>query len=43
VMEKFAVLGAEPYDTTPQEFTAILHSDIKKWAAVVKSSGATAD
>lgn len=43
VMEKFAVLGAEPYDTTPQEFTAILQADIKKWAVVVKSSGATAD
>ena len=43
VIERFAVLGAEPYDTTPQEFTAILHSDIQKWAAVVKSSGATAD
>ena len=43
VMEKFAVLGAEPYDTTPQEFTAILHANIKKWAVVVKSSGATAD
>lgn len=43
VLEKFALLGAEPYDTTPQEFTAMLHSDIQKWAVVVKSSGATAD
>ena len=43
VLEKFALLGAEPYDTTPQEFTDILHSDIQKWAVVVKSSGATAD
>ena len=42
-MDKFAVLGAEPYETTPQEFTAILHADIIKWAAVVKTSGATAD
>ena len=42
-MEKFAALGAEPYETTPQEFTAILHADIAKWAAVVKTSGATAD
>jgi tripartite-type tricarboxylate transporter receptor subunit TctC len=42
-MEKFALLGAEPYETTPQEFTAMLHTDIQKWAAVVKSSGATAD
>ena len=42
-MDKFAVLGAEPYETTPQEFTSILHADIVKWAAVVKTSGATAD
>ena len=42
-MDKFAVLGAEPYETTPQEFTAILRADILKWATVVKSSGASAD
>ena len=42
-IDKFAVLGAEPYETTPQELTAILHTDIEKWAAVVKTSGATAD
>lgn len=43
VLEKFAAIGAEPFETTPQEFQAMLHSDIKTWAAVVKSSGATAD
>ncbi len=43
VLEKFATLGAEPFDTRPEEFAAILHADIQKWAAVVKSSGATAD
>jgi tripartite-type tricarboxylate transporter receptor subunit TctC len=42
-VEKFAALGAEPYDTKPEEFAAILHADVKKWAEVVKSSGATAD
>ena len=42
-MDKFATLGAEPFDSTPQEFAAMLHADIAKWAAVVKSSGATAD
>jgi tripartite-type tricarboxylate transporter receptor subunit TctC len=41
--EKFAALGAEPYESTPQAFAAVLHADIQKWAAVVKSSGATAD
>lgn len=42
-IDKFAVLGAEPFETTPQEFTAILRADILKWAVVVKSSGASAD
>jgi tripartite-type tricarboxylate transporter receptor subunit TctC len=42
-VDRFAVLGAEVYETTPQEFAAVLHADIQKWAAVVKSSGATAD
>jgi len=40
---KFAALGAEPYESTPQAFGAVLHADIQRWAAVVKSSGATAD
>ncbi len=43
LVDKFAALGAEPFETTPQEFQAMLHADIKTWAAVVKSSGATAD
>jgi tripartite-type tricarboxylate transporter receptor subunit TctC len=42
-LDRFALLGAEPYETTPEEFTALLHADIQKWAAVVKSSGATVD
>lgn len=42
-VERFAALGAEVYLTTPQEFSAVLHADILKWAVVVKSSGATAD
>ncbi len=42
-VDKFATLGAEVFETTPQEFAAMLHADIQKWAVVVKSSGATAD
>jgi tripartite-type tricarboxylate transporter receptor subunit TctC len=41
--DKFAALGAEPYESTPQAFGAVLRADIQRWAAVVKSSGATAD
>ena len=43
ILEKFSALGAEPFESTPQEFQTMLHADIKTWAAVVKSSGATAD
>ena len=43
LLDKFAALGAEPFETTPQEFQSMLHADIKTWAAVVKSSGATTD
>lgn len=43
LLEKFATLGAEPFESTPQDFQAMLRADIKTWAVVVKSSGATAD
>jgi tripartite-type tricarboxylate transporter receptor subunit TctC len=43
VLDKFSALGAEPFESTPQEFAAMLHADIQKWAVVVKSSGATVD
>ena len=43
VAEKIAAQGAEVSTGTPQELAAQLHGDIRKWAAVVKQSGATAD
>lgn len=42
-IDKFAAQGAEVRTSTPQELAATLNSDIKKWAVVVKQSGATAD
>lgn len=43
VQAKFAAEGAEPYTTTPQEFSHVLQADIVKWAKVVKASGAHID
>ena len=43
LQDKFAALGAEPFESTPQQFAAQLHADIQVWAAVVKNSGASAD
>ena len=36
-------LGIEPMFGTPDEFTALIQSDMKKWAEIVKKSGASID
>jgi tripartite-type tricarboxylate transporter receptor subunit TctC len=35
--------GAIPSGNTPQEFAALIDAEIKKWAPVVKASGARVD
>jgi tripartite-type tricarboxylate transporter receptor subunit TctC len=42
-VEKFAAQGAEVHMTSPQELATMLHTDIQRWAVVVKQSGATVD
>jgi tripartite-type tricarboxylate transporter receptor subunit TctC len=43
LLERFAASGADPYSTTPQQFAQVLREDIRKWAVVVKTSGARID
>lgn len=43
VQEKFAAVGADPYETSPEQFSRVLRDDIVKWAKVVKASGARID
>jgi tripartite-type tricarboxylate transporter receptor subunit TctC len=43
LLEKFAAAGADPYATSPEQFSRILLDDIQKWAQVVKASGAKLD
>jgi tripartite-type tricarboxylate transporter receptor subunit TctC len=43
VREKLVGLGAEPVGNTPDEFAALVKSEVVKWAAVVKQSGARVD
>jgi tripartite-type tricarboxylate transporter receptor subunit TctC len=38
-----ADLGMEPVGSKPEEYDALIRSEIEKWAKVVKISGATAD
>jgi tripartite-type tricarboxylate transporter receptor subunit TctC len=43
LLEKFGAAGADPYATSPEQFSRILLEDIQKWAQVVKASGAKLD
>ena len=42
-VDKFAAQGAEVYETTPEQFAAILNADIAKWSKIVRESGAKVD
>jgi tripartite-type tricarboxylate transporter receptor subunit TctC len=37
--ERYAVLGVEPVDSTPEQFGAYLKSELAKWGDIVKRSG----
>jgi tripartite-type tricarboxylate transporter receptor subunit TctC len=43
VLEALRPEGIEPGDLDPQQFTAFLVSEVKRWAPVVRASGARAD
>ncbi|MEG2045548.1 MAG: tripartite tricarboxylate transporter substrate-binding protein [Comamonas sp.] len=43
VKQKISDLGADAFGMSTGEFAKLIHSDIKKWGAAVKASGATAD
>jgi len=41
--ERFAAQGAEVFETSPEQFAAILRADIVKWEKIVRDSGAKID
>jgi tripartite-type tricarboxylate transporter receptor subunit TctC len=41
--QQLVSLGIEPSFGTPEEFTALMRSEIPKWAEIVRKSGATID
>ena len=43
IKEKLLAQGAIPGGNTPEQFTTFINAEHKKWAQVVKLSGATVD
>jgi tripartite-type tricarboxylate transporter receptor subunit TctC len=43
VSERLRPEGIEPGDLDPQQFTAFVAAELKRWAPVVRASGAQAD
>ena len=41
--DRLATVGCEPFKSTPEQFAALIKSDLPKWARIVKESGATVD
>ena len=41
--ERLAVLGFDPVNNTPEQFTAYIKVEVTKWAKVIKESGARID
>ena len=43
IVERYAAAGLEPLTSTPEEFAAMIRSEIPKWQKVVKAAGLKAD
>lgn len=43
IKDKFRDLGADPQETTPEQFSAIIRSDIAKWKKVLQAAGIKAE
>ena len=41
--ERLSVLGFDPVNNTPEQFTAYIKIEVAKWAKVIKESGARVD
>jgi tripartite-type tricarboxylate transporter receptor subunit TctC len=43
VVEKLSTQAVEPHHTAPEQFAALIRSDLEKWSKVIRASGVKAD
>jgi tripartite-type tricarboxylate transporter receptor subunit TctC len=43
IIDRLAVIGAEPQAMTPEQFSTYIRAELARWAKVVKASGAKAE
>lgn len=43
VQDRLAGVGCEPYKTSAEQFASLVKSDLTRWSAIVKASGASVD
>ena len=43
IRERFAALAVEPRSTTPEQFRALLESDLRRWGTVIRDAGIKAE
>ena len=39
MVERYATLGVEPVDNTPEQFAAYMRAELAKWGDIIKRSG----
>ena len=37
--ERYATLGVEPVETTPEQFAAFMRAELAKWGDIIRRSG----
>ncbi len=43
IVEKLATQAVEPHPTSPEQFAALIRSELEKWSKVIRASGVKAD
>jgi tripartite-type tricarboxylate transporter receptor subunit TctC len=43
IVEKLSTQAVEPHHTSPEQFAALIRTELAKWSKVIRASGVKAD